>query len=459
MGTRILSLMVMVMVVGCGSGGGLLPDGGAGGGGGSGGGSGGGTGGGSGGGGGGSSSGDAGMRVQGIGFGLLAQGSKYVVVGQRRPSGVTGTESDFLLVRYNADGSLDTTFGTNGTTTTTFPSYTNPIAADAGFVIEQKGDSAYAAVLQTDKILVGGTAASQGDLSGAYAVARYSATGVLDTTFGVSGLATVRIGSVGGPAHALALRSDGKIYAAGLIATGNNGVNGGNFGLVRFSADGAPDTTFAGGTGVIADFGKNEDARGIAFQGQKVLIGGGDDFVVARYNDDGTLDTTFGTAGVAKSSGGFANNFRALPSGALLVSGSRRTTSDGPWVLKLVRYTSDGQLDATFGTAGVVEAALDSHQVSTLGLEVAADGRIITANVAGFGTNLGVYATLARFSAMGVSDTTFGTAGVRALDAPLPLLTGAFPLSPNQALLSGDRLFFTGVQPSGSGVLFISTSL
>ncbi len=386
----------------------------------------------------------------------MAQGSKFVVVGVRFAPG-SGTESDFLLTRFTADGGVDTTFGTSGVTTTTFPSYTNPIAADAGFVIEQKGDSAYAAVLQGTKILVGGTSESQGDLSGAYAVARYSADGVLDTTFGTGGKATVRIGSVGGPAHSLAIRSDGKIYAAGLLGTGNPGTNGANFGIARFSADGVLDATFNGGQGVNADFGKNEDARGIAFQGLKVLVGGGDDFAVARYNDDGTLDATFGTAGVAKSAGGFANNFRVLTGGALLLSGSRRLPGvDQPWVLKLVRYTSDGLPDATFGTAGVLEAPLDNHQISTLGLEVASDGKLLTMNVAGFGTTMGVYGAISRFTAAGAVDATYGTAGVRSLDTFLPLLLGQFPPSPNQALLVGDRLFYAGVETGASRVLFTS---
>ncbi|MBS1151944.1 MAG: uncharacterized protein H6Q89_3642 [Myxococcaceae bacterium] len=383
---------------------------------------------------------DAGTsRVTGSGQALVSQGGGVVVVGSVSR---TSTDSEFLLVRYHGDGGVDSSFGTNGTTTTQFDPYIDPVVADAGFPTEQKTDTAYAVVLQGDKLLVGGTAASQGDLYGAYAVTRYSAAGVLDPSFGVAGRALVRV-RMGGPVHALALRSDGKIYAAGFVSTGNPGTNGANLAIVRFSSEGSVDSTFGGAQGVVGDFGKNEDVRGLVFQNLKVLAGGGDDFLVARYNDDGSLDPSFGVAGVAKSPGGFANNFRALPSGGLLLSGSRRTTSDGPWVLKLVRYTFDGQLDTTFGTAGVLEAPLDNRQVSTLGLELLPDGRILTVNVGGFGSGSGPIATAARYSAAGVVDTGFGTSGVLALDASLPLLLGQYPPSPNNVALAGDRLLFT----------------
>lgn len=391
------------------------------------------------------------MRLTGTGNAIAPQNGKFLVAGaDLKPS----NDSDFQLVRFLADGQLDTSFGTNGKTTLSWPTYIDPVVADAGFVIEQKTDTAYAVQLQGDKIVVAGTVQSQGDMSGAFGMARYSADGVLDTTFGTGGRAQTKIG-FGGPAHAMAIRSDGKIYAAGFITRGMPGTNGANFGIARFSADGAFDATFGGAMGVEGDFGKNEDARGIAFQGLKVVVGGGDDFIVARYEDTGALDVTFGTAGIATSAGGFANNFIALPSGELLLSGSRRNGAATSWAIKLVRYTAQGQLDTTFGTGGVVEAPFDTQQTSTLVLGRMNDGRIVIAM-----QGLPLVVSVARFSAAGVVETTFGTAGLRGLDVPLPILAGMFPPSANQGVIVDDRLVLTATDTATNvHVLFRNSAL
>ncbi|MBE2252168.1 MAG: hypothetical protein IAE78_21715 [Myxococcus sp.] len=390
-------------------------------------------------------------RLTGTGNAVLAQHGKFLVAGGDLKG---GGDSDFQVGRLFADGGVDTSFGANGKVTLSWPPYINPVVADAGFVIEQKTDTAYALLLQGDKIVVGGTVQSQGDMSGFFGLARFSADGVVDPTFGTEGRAQVVLG-FGGPAHALAARSDGKLYAAGFVTRGMPGTNGTNFGIARFSADGAFDPSFGGAMGVQADFGKNEDARGIVFQGLKVLVGGGDDFIVARYQDDGALDATFGTAGVATSPGGFANSFKALPSGALLLSGSVRDGSLASWTIKLVRYTADGQLDAAFGTGGVVMAPFDNQQTSTFGLEVMSDGRIVIVTQA-----VGMFASVARFSAAGAVDTSFGGAGIRQLEVPLPLLAGMYPPSANQVTLVGNTLYAINTNTTGQVfVLFRSTAL
>lgn len=428
---RTLALMLAVAVMGCSSGST----------------GGGGSGGGVGGGGGGGGNVNNG-KLNGAGNAIIPQGSKFLVGGQRL---LPMNEADFLLARYEVDGGLDPTFGTMGSVTTSFATFENPLLTDAGFRTVQKGDGVYAVALQGTKILAAGTGASLGDLYGSFAMARYSADGVPDTTFGSMGMVQVRPSQgLGGPAHALAIRTDGKIYLGGFLSTAFQGTNGANLGLVRFTAEGQVDATFGSATGIEADFGKNEDVRGLAFQGLKVLAGGGDDFLVARYNDDGTLDTTFGTAGIATHPDGFANSFRVQSDGKLLLSGSRRTPNSGPWVIKLVRYTAEGQLDTAFGTGGALEVALDSKQMSTTGLDVLADGRIIVHMVAGFGSLSGVYPAISRFSSTGALDTAFGTNGVLDVNESLALLLGPYPPSPNRTVLVGSRLWYTDSLLAGS---------
>lgn len=402
--------------------------------------------------------GSTGGRIAGAANAIVAQGDKFVLAGS-----VSTVHDDFQVSRMLADGGLDVSFGDGGYATLSWPTYFFADPLDAGFDIEMKTDVAFAVQLQGERVLVGGTVQSQGGQSGAFGVARFSADGVLDNTFGAGGKSEVRFGSlVGGSAVQLAQAADGKIYVAGFAARAVDTTNNTDFGVARFSADGALDTSFGTTGAVQLDFGKNEVARNVAFQGDKVLLGGGDDFTVTRLNADGSLDTTFGTAGAAKNVGGFAHNMKVLAGGQILVAGAqRRIGSDQPWDIKLVRYTADGQLDATFGTAGVATLAYDGHQVSVLSLDELADGSLVLSMTAGFGTTRAPYATVTRVSPGGVVDATFGTSGLLEMElGDLPLIGGVIPASPNHATVSGGRLHYVDTNTSGRvHVIYAATAL
>src|SRR5205823_5199649 len=140
---------------------------------------------------------------------------------------------DFAVARYNADGSLDTTFGSGGTVTTNFGPGATYDDAD-GVAIQSDG-----------KIVVAGTC-NRGGSDNVFAVARYNADGSLDSTFGSGGTVTTDFGLGGSDdsAYAVALQPDGKIVAAG--ATYLGGVPG-DFALARYNPDGTLDSTFGGG--------------------------------------------------------------------------------------------------------------------------------------------------------------------------------------------------------------------
>lgn len=405
--------------------------------------------------GGGSSGVDAGPgKVTGTGDALLHQNGRFVVGGTDVKA---GNDDDFQLVRFFADGGLDPSFGTSGKVTLSWPTFIDPVVADAGFVVEQKTDQVQALALQGTKLLAAGTAQSQGGRSGFTAVARFSADGVLDSTFGTGGKSEVRQG-LGSMAQTIALRSDGLIYLAGFSTRDVAGApNATDFGVVRFTADGQLDPSFGGATGVVGDFGKNEDVRGLAFEGTKVIVGGGDDFAVARYNDDGSLDQTFGTNGVAKSPDGFATTFVRLSSGALLLAGSKRTSPTPTFAIKVVRYTAMGQLDRTFGTAGVAEFPFDEQQNAVLSLEPLGDGRLM----AFLQGALSVNAT--RLSGTGNVDSSFGTNGLLALPVSLNILVaGAIPASGNHGAVVGNQYFFAhtdAVSRNGPFVVFTALNL
>ncbi|MCA9899305.1 MAG: hypothetical protein H6654_02890 [Ardenticatenaceae bacterium] len=237
--------------------------------------------------------------------------------------------NDFALVRYEKDGSLDTAFGVGGIVTTDFP-----IGVSSG------EDRAYDVIEQFDGKIV-----AVGYSSGRFGVARYTASGALDSSFGNSGIISTVVGS--DPflaANAVAQQADGKLLVSG---TGYNDVDGHYaWTLVRYNSDGSLDTDF-GTDGIIkTDFGGNSTSNYMQLlpNGKIVLVGDGNDgsnglgVSIVQYNQDGSLDTSFGTGGVVHTSSGTrATRVIVQPDGQLLVLGYA-TTSTAPEDIFLARY-------------------------------------------------------------------------------------------------------------------------
>ncbi len=274
---------------------------------------------------------------------------KVVIAGTSFTSG-SKTGNDFLVARYNADGSVDTSFGTGGGTLTDFGS---------------SADRAYAVALQpqtngSSKILVAGY-----DGGGTFAVARYNADGTLDTTFGgktYKGKVTTALGGSSSVADSMVVDSAGRILVAGTTnVTGAGTVAA----LVRYTADGALDTTFGSGGKLLTNIpltSSQKDAIALQADGKIVLASTTTDpatsrpeFLLARFNANGTADSGFGTGGVVKTHVGVGDGF-----GGLTIQGDGRIVIDGsestgyvPPALYMLRYNTDGTLDPGFGTGGV----------------------------------------------------------------------------------------------------------
>lgn len=248
--------------------------------------------------------------------------------------------SDFALMRYNADGTLDTTFG-GGT----------------GMVTTSIGvhDSGLGSVQQTDgKLVVIGTTHSGGHSD--FALARYNADGSLDTTFGGGdGIITTSIGDVDS-GFSVIQQADGKLVLVGYTRDG--GANN-DLALLRYTTDGALDTTF-GADGIVTSNlgppGTDDNFHSIIQQedGNLVVAGGSDgDFVLARYNPDGTLDPLFGAGdGIVTtdlgSDPGLIWSMIQQPDGRLVGVGQYLKGGYRDLDFALARYTADGILDATF---------------------------------------------------------------------------------------------------------------
>ncbi len=208
-----------------------------------------------------------------------------------------GGNHDFALVRYNSDGSLDTTFNGTGKLTTDFGS-----RDDRGYGVAMQGDG---------KIVVAGSSYNLG--STVFALARYNADGSLDISFNGTGKVTTNIGSITDEAYCVAVEGDGKILVAGRSQT--SGYD--NFALVRYNSDGSMDRSF-NGTGIVTTdvAGGYSESYSVTLQGDgKILaagrsrsIYGADSFALARYNTNGTLDTSFNGTGTVTT------NFNAYDS-------------------------------------------------------------------------------------------------------------------------------------------------
>ncbi len=326
----------------------------------------------------------------------LAPDGKIVVAGRS----YNGTNNDFALARYNADGSLDTSFGSGGKVTTG---------------IHTGDDVAYALALAPDgKIVVAGYT-DAGSTGYDFALARYNADGSLDTTFGSGGKVTTAFGSGTDEAYALALAPDGKIVVAGRSRNGANY----DFALARYHTDGTLDTSFGSGGKVVTAIGANTDeAYALALDPDGKIVAAGTslngltyDFALARYNADGSLDTTFGSGGKVTTAIGSGYDAAAgvalTPDGKIVLAGRSHNGTNLDFAL--ARYNANGTLDTTFGSGGKVVTAIGTSDDIAYDIALAPDGRMVVTGMSDNGTNLDF--ALARYNADGTLDASFGSGG------------------------------------------------
>src|SRR5581483_7806589 len=271
---------------------------------------------------------------------------------------------DFALARYNPDGSLDTSFGGDGKVLTDFGG---------------SDDEAFGVAIQADgKIVVAGFSDVNGDFD--FAIVRYNPDGSLDNTFGSGGKITTDFG--GGSddgAFALSIQTDGRIVASGFSIPGVGKTA--DFAIARYNPDGSLDTTFGNGGGVLTDFNNHSDdvsfAIAIQTDGKIVAAGFSDtgsgsatDFAIARYNTDGSPDTTFDNDGkVITDFGGDddeANGVAIQSDGKIVAAGF--SDANGDFDFALARYNPDGSLDTSFGGDGEVLTDFDRSDDEAFGV-------------------------------------------------------------------------------------------
>jgi len=337
---------------------------------------------------------------------------KYVVVGLTYTNNDYSGE-DFAIARYNADGTLDTTFGVQGKVKTDFPG----LAAVASSV-----------VIQPDgKIVVAGGAFPLFTFLGNFEIVRYNADGSLDASFGSGGIVTTHFpGGQGSYAFAVSLQPDGKIVAAGthFVNFSSDASSNTDFALARYNASGTPDTSFGNNGLVTTDFNHfNDDVFSILVQpdGRLVAVGSAttqmtfSDFAAARYLSNGSLDPSFGNAGKVRTdfgSGGFdqARSATLQPDGKIVAAGTMISPNGLTQRFALVRYNPNGARDGTFSGDGRQTIDFGSCCQSATKVLLQADGKIVAVGYANTESSDSDF-LLARTNPNGQLDATFGTGG------------------------------------------------
>lgn len=349
----------------------------------------------------------------------------------------------FNLLRYNTDGSLDQDFGTAGTATINFAF---------------PGAYPWAVTILSDgRIIAAGTLYD--NLSKAdFAVAKFKSDGKADSSFGVNGIVTTGFQERNGEAYSVLIQDDGKIVVGGKRS--NAFYQKYDFAIVRYKENGVLDSSF-GGTGIVtSDLEKPGDDLGASLAMQadgKILLGGtknnGDlsDMAIICYNTNGTVDSSFGVNGVAvtdfNGNKDVGNFIFIQPDAMILIGGSSTNVSTSAGTLAVARLKTDGTPDISFGDNGKKTIAVPDASISITTSGVATDGNdnvIISGQAL---KNAILYYAIARLDANGILDNSFGDNGVSLVGA------GTLGVAPyGMAIQADNKILVTGAS-AGSGTV------
>jgi uncharacterized delta-60 repeat protein len=363
-----------------------------------------------------------------LGVSLQTDG-KIVVAGSAAMSG-----GSFALARYKTDGSLDSSFSGDGKLTTNF---TTGLDAARDLGIQADG-----------KIVAAGTASGQG---GRFAVARFTTDGSLDTSFSGDGKATTDFTSGNDDSRDMAIQPNGRIVAVGVASAGKSG----RWAVGRYNSNGSLDTSFSGDGKLTLDLPSGDDrAYGVAIQADgKVVVGGrvsrdGGSFALVRLNSNGSLDPTFDGDGKVftnlTTGDDYAGDVTIQPDGKILAPGQIGGSNPK---FALLRYNSDGTLDAAFDGDGMQTTDFTDGLDVARDVGIQADGRLVTVGSAD--RNGSALFALARYNADGTIDASFGTGGKLTTD-----FSSGVDRARDVAIQADGRIVAAGVADLGRNATF-----
>jgi uncharacterized delta-60 repeat protein len=244
-----------------------------------------------------------------------------------------------------------------------------------------------------------------------YSVAQIS--GTLDLTFGGTGYITTNYSGSDDVGNAMVVQTDGKIIVSG--------TSGSDFAISRYNTNGTLDATFGTGGKVVTSIGIYSDGSNsvkVQSDGKIIVVGysinaagTNNDFAIVRYTSLGVLDNTFGTGGIVRSSigtGSLAYSLFIQSNGKIVVSG---ISFNGTYQsFAVARYNSNGTIDNTFGTSGQVITHVGSGNDFPVCMAQQSDGKIVVAGYTDNASNIDI--AVVRYDSLGSIDNAFGTSGI-----------------------------------------------
>jgi uncharacterized delta-60 repeat protein len=311
-------------------------------------------------------------------YSLVVQPDGKIVVGGtvlRFSGSPTPPVPVFFVIRYNANGTRDTSFLNGGTAFTAFSR-----AASLVSVLSQPDG----------KIVAVGNREGNQTSGASFAVTRYNADGTPDLTFGVDAKVETTFTGFAAQARQAVLQTDGKIVVAGDVKENiASGVKS-SFVLARYNSNGSLDTDFGSGGRVVNSFSEDAGLTTIALQSDgKIVVAGyrvinaDYKFAVARYDSSGALDSTFGTGGIVTTDFSGVNTSTVFDiaqkvliqrNGKIIAVGQSGASNSN---IALARYNQNGALDATFGEGGKVLSNVPQLRNRVLAAALQTDGKII----------------------------------------------------------------------------------
>ena len=354
-------------------------------------------------------------------------------------SSTNGTNGNFSLARYNPNGSLDTSFDGDGKVTTPINNFSDILTS--------------ASIQPNGKIVAVGYSRIASSPDNHTLLINYNADGSLDTLFDGDGKLKPAISVGRSGSNAVAIQTDGKIVAAGFSYFDSKS----KFTLARYNPDGSYDTTFGGNGKVILGIGNTSFmyAEAVAIQTDgKIVVGGyisedtgTTDFAVARYNADGSPDTTFDGDGLATADifgTDYLNAMIIQPDGKIAAAGRSQNTNAVNYGT-LVRFNTDGSLDTSFdGDGKIIAQSPDAYAFNALAIQP--DGRIIAAGESLASGGVHNFAVI-RYNPNGSPDTTFNGSGkaITTVSGGIDTISGVFVQPDGKILAAGDAYYGNGI--------------
>jgi uncharacterized delta-60 repeat protein len=360
--------------------------------------------------------GDGQLRTQ---VGAMGEVRALRVLADGRIVGAGMGNGQFVLARYQSDGALDQSFGGDGLATVN-PTFGGDRVADIEVV--RRGAI----------VVAGSTGVSPSD----FALARFTADGTPDSTFGDGGLVISDLGGELDELGATALQADGMIVAAGTTRP-PGGIN--QMAFARYRRDGSLDPRFGSGGIVTVPFGSDTNivaAEEVLVRPDGAIVAAGtvqsfnndvidEDTVLVQLRGDGSLDPGFGSGGIVRTD--VLGDRTGAADAVLLDDGTLVVATNGAFSW----WRPDGKLDPAFGEGGVVA----QNAVNVTSLVEAPDGKLVTTHFSGF--------AVARFTADGLLDQSFGGDGI---------VTTTFRAEHPECPLRSELVFDVAVQSDGAVV-------